>query len=137
MTTTQDFTPTGLKIEGPYENDRNAENRDLFKAIIREVYGVQDVIIAHHLTYEKDDKHADGFTYQVVQEIPSADSLIFDHDAAKKIWGTDYKYVLCQLAMLPCPERDKKLADLYYNRGKVVSGKAGLAVPWQSLPRSG
>ena len=116
--TSKDFTPTGLKVEGAYENDRNAESRDLFKAIIREAYGVQDVIIAHHLVYETSERRPDGFDYQVVEEIPSADALIFDHGVAKKIWGTDYLTVLAQLAVLPCPDRDRKLAALYASRKK-------------------
>jgi hypothetical protein len=114
----KDFTPSGLKVEGPFENDRNEASRELFKAIIREVYGVQDVIIAHHLTYEAEEKRADGFTYQVVEEIPSADTLIFDHNVAKKIWGDKWELNLSRLALTPCPNRDKLLADLYYSRPK-------------------
>lgn len=116
MTTQQDFTPTGLKVEGSYENDRNAESRDLFKAIIREAYGVEDVIVAHHLVYEKEDKWADGFARQIVEEIPSADALIFDHDVALKIWGPDFKEVLSRLALEPCPGRDQLLGKLYAAR---------------------
>lgn len=116
MTTTQDFTPSGVKIEGTYENDRNADGSKLFKDIIREAFGITDVIIAHHLVYVKDDKRADGFDYQVVEEIPSADSLIFDHDVAQKIWGTNFKSILMQLAIEPVASRDKLLAQLYYAR---------------------
>ena len=114
---TADFTPSGLKIEGPYENDRNAASRDLFKAIICEACGAQDVIIAHHLTYVAVEKR-DGFDYQVVEEIPSADALIFDHKLAEKIWGKDFKGVLALLAVAPVPERDQLLCRLYYGRGK-------------------
>jgi len=63
MSTATDNTPTGLRIEGAYENDRNGENSELFKAIIREVYGVKDVICGHHLVYQVEDKRADGFAY--------------------------------------------------------------------------
>ncbi len=45
MSTATDFTSSGVKIEGVFENDRNAEGADLFKAILREAYGVTDVII--------------------------------------------------------------------------------------------
>lgn len=116
---TKDFTPTGLKLEGPYENDRNAVYSELYKAIIREAYGVKDVICAHHLVYVVVEHGADGFEYQRVQEVPSADTLIFDHDVAKKIWGEAlYKHVLIDLALQPIDKRDAYLADLYYNRGK-------------------
>ena len=115
---TQDFTSSGLKNEGTYENDRNYQNRDLFKAIIREVFGVADVICGHHLIYEVRDKRPDGFTYDVVQEIPSADALIFDHDIAKRLWGVNYKTILTQLACEPIATRDKLLASLYAARSK-------------------
>lgn len=38
--TEKDFTETGLRVEGPYENDRNAESAQCFKDVIREVFGV-------------------------------------------------------------------------------------------------
>ncbi len=112
-----EFTPNGMKIEGPYENKRNADNSDLYKAIIREVYGAGDVIIAHHLTYVAVDNR-DGFDFQVVEEIPSADTLIFDHEAAHKLWGEDWSNVLTELALTPVPERDARLKALYEARGR-------------------
>lgn len=115
MSTKDDFTPTGLKLEGQYENDRNIENADLFKAILRECYGITDCIIAHHLTYVKEELRSDGFKYQIVQEIPSADALIFDHDIAKRIWGKGWEAVLTTLALTPVPQRDQVLAE-YWNR---------------------
>ncbi len=121
MSTTQtDFTPTGLKIEGQWENDRNAEGRDLFKAIIREVYGAKDVIIAHHFAYvAQEERMEDGhqFHYEMVEEIPSADTLIFDHDAARKLWGEDqYLNALARLAMEPPSTRDALLGAMYSRR---------------------
>ena len=115
MTVTQDFTPTGVKIEGSYENDRNAEGSQLFKDIIREAFGVQDVIIAHHLVYVTTDKRG-GFNYEIVEEIPSADSLIFDHLVAQRIWGEGFRDVLTMLALEPLETRDKLLSQLYYDK---------------------
>lgn len=119
MTTSADFTPSGIKLEGPYENDRNGENADLYKAIIREAYGVTDVICGHHLVYQVEDKRADGFVYTFVEEIPSADTLIFDHEVARKIWGEPkYITVLQHLACVPPEARDKVLRVLYEGRSK-------------------
>jgi hypothetical protein len=115
----EDFTPTGLKIEGTYENSRNTKNRALFADMIKEAYDTDQVIVAHHLVYVAIEKRwEDGkeFEYQIVEEIPSADTLIFDHDAAMKIWGRNWRDVLYQLAMLPVDERDQRLHDLYYSR---------------------
>lgn len=111
-----DFTPTGVCIQGAYENDRNAENSQLYKDIVREVFGVTDVIIAHHIVYVTEETRDDGFKYQIVEEIPSADALIFNHDVARKLWGdTDYPVILAQLACVPVAERDRLLADYYYD----------------------
>lgn len=128
--TDKDFTPTGVRIEGAYENDRNADSSELFKAIIREAFGVQDTLIGHHLLYVKVDKQPDPehpgntFDIQVVQEIPSADALIFDTDVAQKIWGYKWKNILSILAVTPVSERDKLLGDLYHSRGPVFQSAA-------------
>jgi len=110
-----DFTPIGHRIEGQYENDRNAASSDLFKSIIREACQVNDVIIAHHLVYVIEEQRG-GFNYQVVEEIPSADALIFDHAIARRIWGDDFKDVLIRLALEPVATRDKVLDTLYRGR---------------------
>lgn len=115
MSTAQDFTPTGIKIEGSYENDRNAENSDLYKAIIRECFKVTDVIVAHHLVYVTSEVR-DGFQYQIVEEIPAADTLIFDHEVAERIWGKNFKIVLSRLACEPASTRDNLLRKLYEDR---------------------
>lgn len=116
----RDFTPGGLKLEGQYENDRNISYHQLYKDILREVYGprmppTQDVIIGHHLTYVIVEKR-EGFDYQIVQEIPSADALIFDHEVAQCIWGDAWASRLTLLALEPPASRDKLLAELYYGR---------------------
>lgn len=111
----RDFTPTGVRLEGTYENDRNSDSMQLFRDIIKEVYGADQSIIAHHLTYVIVDHRDDG-DYQIVEEIPSADTLIFDHDAAQKLWGASWKETIVQLAMEPIVTRDKLLARLYYSR---------------------
>lgn len=124
MLTDKDFTPTGLKIEGAYENDRNAQNRSFFKDFIREAYGCEDVIVAHHLVFEKEDRRDDGFTYQITQEVPSADTLLFDHDVAEKIWGRTYALpVLTRLAREPIATRDELAARMYYTRSADVKTK--------------
>ncbi len=107
--TTNTTTPNGTRIEGAYENERNAEAADLFKCIIRHVFGVTDVIVAHHLVYIAVEKDANGFDIQVVEEIPSADALIFDHDVAKKLWPSDWRDKLTQFALTPVEQRDALL----------------------------
>lgn len=114
MPTKADFSPNGTKYAGQYENDRNAENRELYSAILREVFGVKDVICGHHLVYQLEEKRADGFTYTFVEEVPSADALIFDHDIASKLWPEDYLAKLAALAVEPISTRDALLSKFYY-----------------------
>lgn len=128
MSRATDKTETGLRLEGAYENDRNAEAQACFKDAIREAFGVQDVICAHHLVYVVEETHKDGFKYQVVQEIPSADALIFDHEVAKKLWGDSWKEKLTQLALEPVETRDALFSSLYYSRPGFVQAKPARAM---------
>lgn len=112
----QDYTPTGMRVEGPFENDRNARMRECFKEVIRKVYGVQDVIVGHHLVYVVAYKDKDGFEIQVIEEIPAADTLLFDHDVAQKLWGDEWQGVLTRLACTPVGDRDELFRSLYYGR---------------------
>lgn len=121
MGTKDDVTSTGLRVVGAWENDRNVENAKLYKSIIREVFGVTDVIIGHHLVYEVAEKRSDNFTYQIVEEIPSADALIFCHDVAKKLWGVQYKMILARLAIEPEASRDALLQSFYNNRRNITA----------------
>lgn len=114
----KDFDPSGLRIEGMFENDRNAQSEQLFKDVIREAFGVKDVIIAHHLVYVIEEKRADGFIYTTVEEIPSADALIFDCDIGHKIFGGQWTANLQKLACEPVATRDRLYGELYYGRGK-------------------
>lgn len=116
----KDYTPNGLRIEGPYENDRNSDSYDLLKQMIREAYStsarpIKDVIIGHHLIYTVEEVR-DGFTYTIVQEIPSIDTFIFDVDVMQRLFGKDFEEVLCVLATTPTDKRDHTLEVLYKTR---------------------
>lgn len=126
----KDFTPLGTKINGAYENDRNTDCADLLKDIVREAFGVRDVIVGHHVvyqTYEKRIRKGVGdipdteFSFPLTEEIPSADTLIFDHDIAAKLWGPAFKDVLVALALEPVATRDQLLAKFYYSRQKAAA----------------
>lgn len=113
----KDFTQTGMKIVGAFENDRNRISKELIKKIICEVFHPVDdaVIVGHHITFEV--TYTDGkFEYQQVQEIPSMDEMIFDVEIAKKLWGPRYKEALCDLACEPISSRDTLLSRMYENR---------------------
>lgn len=116
---TKDISETGIKYEGKYENDRNEVYRELYTDIIREAYGVRDVIIGHHLVYQTTEELVDPktgpYTHTFVQEIPSADALIFDHGVAKKIFGRRWSDILSKLAVEPIETRDILLSTYFYH----------------------
>lgn len=126
MAQKDDYAPNGVRIEGAWENDRNAAYSDLYKAIIREAFGVRDVIIAHHLVFVSEAMGQDGSNYTTVEEIPSADTLIFDHVVAKKIWGPAWRGVLHLLAMEPVETRDALLNKMFHARNGGSSPLPGV-----------
>lgn len=86
------------------ENARNKANADLYSRMIRLAFGDKDqIMIAHHLTFETDNN------LQSVNEIPSADTLIFDHYAMGQIFGSQAKLLMGALAQMPVDERDAAL----------------------------
>lgn len=90
------------------ENTRNASSSELFSAIIKEALpGTTLVVASHHIFFKRDG---------VTDELPAADTLIFDHEIAKKIWGEDYLVVLKRLACEPPYRRDAVLKELFDNR---------------------
>lgn len=89
-----------------YENERNRRNADLYTRMVKAAYGDNNaVIIGHHVTFERDGD------LTTENEIPSADTLIFDHDIARRIFGSDFRSILAELAVLDIEERDKRLSD--------------------------
>lgn len=118
MSKAHDYNPAGIKIEGQWENDRNLACTQLFEDILTEVFGKTAerfrVIVGHHITYQRRDLGPDGFYYTQVEEIPSADCLMFDHEIAKALWGGAYLDVLQQLACEPVETRDALLSKMYY-----------------------
>jgi hypothetical protein len=100
---------------GHDENNRNAKWAELYTGIIKEAFTVSGVIIGHHLTFVQYTV-VDGFPYHIPQEIASADTLIFDHDVAQKIWGIYYEEALKSLALMPVKYRDGELSILYMSR---------------------
>lgn len=90
------------------ENERNKANAALFTRMIRLAFGDKDqIMIAHHLTFEVDND------LNTVNEIPSADTLIFDHEAMGRIFGKQALSIMKDLAALPVADgsRDKRLAE--------------------------
>lgn len=95
---------------GVSEDTRNHTNGKLYAAMITAAYDdVEWAVAAHHILYVRK-------SFSLPQEIPSADTLIFDHYIAQKIWGANWRDVLTRLALEPANTRDTLLHTLFYNR---------------------
>jgi len=94
-----------------FENARNKQHAELYTRLIRLAYGKDlQVLIGHHLTFE------DGGNLDTENEIPSADTLLFDHEVMRRVFPDNWKAVLMTLALAPVEERDAealKLLELY------------------------
>lgn len=86
------------------ENERNHRNHALYERMLRKAFG-QDtaIMVVHHITVEV----AGGEPF----EIPSADTLMFDHVLMQRIFGEDSGEVMAQLALTPTETRDKVLSN--------------------------
>ena len=87
-----------------YENERNKKSGELFVEMVKTAFGDDnDVLIGHHLTFER---HGDISTEN---EIPSADTLIFDHQIMEACFTHHAFTVMKDLAITPVESRDEKL----------------------------
>lgn len=88
-----------------YEGDRNKKQRDLYQAILRAAFGPNtDVLCVHHVTFTREGEEPN--------EIPAADTLIFDHDIMSRVFDDDYLDVIQACAITPCDRRDDVLREL-------------------------
>lgn len=130
-----DVNAGNLRMEGTYENIRNRLNKDLFVAMLFECFeqsmpDADDIMIAHHLTVVRQDVGIDAATglkthVEVVEEYPSVDTLLFDHEIARKLWGDEkrpvffpaempaWKVMLLWLALEPVETRDQLALKLF------------------------
>lgn len=77
------------------ENARNKRNAALYVDLLHRAYGCkQDVLIGHHLNFQM---HGDITS---INEVPSADTLLFDHDVMDKIFGEEAHWIMGHMAMM-------------------------------------
>jgi hypothetical protein len=87
---------------------RNKANSDLWVAMVRIAYGHNDpVMVGHHIGFEI------GNDFTTENEIPSADTLIFDHVIMGAVFGESAVDIMSELARLPTAKRDSALRALF------------------------
>jgi len=84
------------------ENLRNKEHADLYVQLIQRAFGREaQVMIGHHLSFEFEGK------LETENEIPSADTLLFCHEAMGRIFGELFEDVMIDLALAPTEKREE------------------------------
>jgi hypothetical protein len=102
-----------------FENQRNKQHADLYTRFLRAAIpesGVA-VLVGHHVTFEI------GGDLMTENEIPSADTLMFDHDLMKAVFGERAIAIMQKLASVPCEERDH-LLGWYMDHEAAVKDEA-------------
>lgn len=90
------------------EGRRNRTHALLYANIITRAYGATfELFVGHHVAFKA--KH-DNLTTE--NEIPSADTLLFDHEIMKELFGDQAIPVMQRLATVPCNEREEMLAGM-------------------------
>lgn len=90
------------------EAARNKESADIFTQLLVTAYGPDyRVLIGHHLCFQQ------GANINTENEVPAADSLIFDHDIMRAVFGNDAISIMQTLAALPAEKRDHALREAF------------------------
>lgn len=90
-----------------FENNRNRQNAELFTNMLKVAFPNRaiHVMSSHHICFMLDNN------FHTIDEIPSADTLMFDHFIMSRIFGENRAVRLMQyLACLPAARRDTALA---------------------------
>jgi hypothetical protein len=91
-----------------YENERNKKNALLYQTILQRAWGKDlDVLVGHHICFEQNKD------IKTENEIPSADTLMFDHEIMTKVFGDDASSIMASLARAPVETRDYVLSMHY------------------------
>lgn len=94
------------------ENDRNTHHGQLFVDLLKCVFGADEVVmVGHHFVFEP-KASMEALDLTKLNEIPSADTIIFDHDIMREAFGPIYLQLMKALAVLPVSDgaRDALLA---------------------------
>lgn len=95
----------------PGEGKRNRKNADLFLTLLCLAWEENcQVMTGHHIGFMFDSD------LSTQDEIPAADTLLFDHDVMALLFPQDYQDVMSELALLRRYERENYVRRLVCSR---------------------
>lgn len=93
------------------EGKRNRANADLFQALLCLAWGDGcTVITGHHVSFLFDGD------LSTEDEVPSADTVLFDHHIMARVFPDDYRQIMQKLAPAPRYERENIVRKLVCDR---------------------
>ena len=102
---------TNAKYYLQAENDRNTHHGPVFIDLIKKAFGTDEVVmVGHHFVFEP-QQAMQRFDLSKLNEIPSADTLIFDHDIMKAVFGEHALPLMAKLSQVPAESRDAIVRD--------------------------
>lgn len=89
------------------EQNRNKQHANLYARMLQVASLGPNiaVLVGHHIGFEF------GGDIETENEIPSADTLIFDHDIMSRIFGSRSLAIMAELATIPAERRDARLQE--------------------------
>lgn len=89
------------------EGKRNRANADLFRAMLCVAWGEDcDIIVGHHINFQFDKD------FRTEDEIPAADTLLFDHDIMSAVFGDAALGIMREISVLPPYRREEYVGAL-------------------------
>lgn len=89
------------------ENDRNTRHGQVFIDLIKRAFGVDEVVmVGHHFVFEPQAAMT-ALDLTKLNEIPSADTMLFDHDIMTEVFGDKALGLMTTLAQHRAEERDE------------------------------
>lgn len=90
------------------EGKRNRANADLFRAMLCVAWGEDcDIIVGHHINFQFDKD------FRTEDEIPAADTLLFDHDIMTAVFGVNAGPIMYTIAGLAPYEREAYVLEWF------------------------
>lgn len=107
------------------EQARNHASVQLFADILKAAYPEHKVtiLVGHHICFMFNDD------FDTMDEIPAADSLIFDPELMFRVFGQRSLDIMARLATLPLAERDAELRrEFYATKREAYNGDVTRAI---------
>lgn len=124
-----------------WENERNVHHGAVFIELIQRAFEVGEVVmVGHHFVFEPKAamQHLD---LTKLNEIPSADTMLFDHEIMTAVFADRAVEIMVALARLPAAKRDDYVRDrlaelppLKARNAPMPQAKAMRADPWTVNP---